>query len=98
MIRHIAFFSIKEPADIDLVVETLRGYASIEDVSSLEVARNEQCDELDHQIDVVLHATFQDRDALNRYKSHPRYLAGIDIIRPRRDLRHVVDYEIPEQG
>ncbi|MEM6690207.1 MAG: Dabb family protein [Planctomycetota bacterium] len=98
MIRHIAFFSVRDSADIDLVIETLRGYQDIDEVESLEVARNDRCDDLDQQIDVVLHATFRDREALDRYKAHPRYIAGIDVIRPRRKIRHVVDYEVPDES
>lgn len=94
MIRHLVFFSVERPEDVAVVVETLNGYRDIPSVRSLEVARNDKLDDADREIDVVLHVTFDDRDALNAYKRHPAYLAGIDVIRPRRRLRYVVDYEV----
>lgn len=96
MIRHIVFFSARDPADVDLIVDTLRTYIDIPEVLSLEVERNARCDSLSDDIDVVLHACFASAEALERYKQHPLYHAGIDVVRPIRLLRHVVDYEVPD--
>ncbi len=96
MIRHIVFFSARDPADVDMIVATLKTYIDIPGVLTLEVERNARCDALSGDIDVVLHACFASGEALENYKAHPLYQAGIEIIRPRRVLRHVVDYEVPD--
>ena len=96
MIRHLVFFSVEDPGQIDMVIQTLTSYRDIPGVRSLEVARNERLDAVGGDIDVVLHATFADREDLANYKRHPIYLAGIDAIRPRRRLRYVVDYEVAD--
>lgn len=95
MIRHLVFFSIPDAAHLDDVLDTLRGYAAIPEVRSLEVEKNQRCDPTSSEIDVVLHATFDDRAALERYKAHPIYRAGTEAVRPLRHLRFVADYEIP---
>ncbi|MEM8552082.1 MAG: Dabb family protein [Pseudomonadota bacterium] len=99
MIRHIVFFSIPDPARVDFVVNTLRGYAAIPEVRSIEVERNNKRDAISHEIDVVLHATFDDLAALERYKRHPIYEAGTRAVRPLRHLRFVADYAAtPDEG
>lgn len=94
MIRHIVFFSARNPDDIDTIVDTLRTYADIPGVEALEVSRNSRRDELSNEIDVVLHACFRNGEALEAYKRHPLYLSGIEIVRPLRDIRVAADYEI----
>lgn len=92
MIRHIAFFSAKDPKDIDLIATTLAGYSEIPGVKNFEIGRNRKIDALENDVDIVLHAQFETEADLIAYKEHPLYLAGIDIVRPIRELRIAADY------
>lgn len=92
MIRHIVFFSAKDPQDIDLIATTLAGYRKIPGVKNFEIGRNRKVDALENDVDIVLHAQFDTQADLTAYKNHPLYLAGIDIIRPIRELRIAADY------
>jgi hypothetical protein len=94
MIRHIVMFGARSPDLIDEIVETLSGYREIEAVGSIEVRRNDRLDGASREVDVVLHATFADRAALERYKADPIYAAGTRRVRPLRTIRHVADYEV----
>ena len=92
MIRHIVFFSAKNPADIDFIIQTLSGYAKIPGVQDFEVGRNRKVDGLGNEVDVILHACFESEEALAAYKAHPIYLDGITKVRPIRELRIAADY------
>ena len=92
MIRHIVFFSAKNNADIETIIETLAGYAQIPGVRDFEVGRNRKIDGLANDVDIVLHACFESDEALAAYKAHPIYIAGITKVRPLRELRIAVDY------
>ena len=61
----------------------------------LLVGRNLKRDAWSTEIDVVLEVDLASTAALDAYKRHPIYLAGIDRIRPLRDLRFAVDYDLP---
>ena len=93
MIRHIVMFSVKDTADVPFILDTLRGYASIPGVEALEVERNERRDAWSNEMDLVLHATFRDRAALEAYKRHPIYERGTKAVRPLRELRFAADFE-----
>ncbi len=93
MIRHIVLFSAKSSEDIDVIVEGLRILGDIPGVLDFEVSRNLKRDALSRDIDVVVHAVFQDDAALQQYKEHPLYQAAIDVVRPLRSHRVVADYE-----
>lgn len=92
MIRHIVFFSAKDSKDIDLIATTLAGYSKIPGVKNFEIGKNREIDALENDVDIVLHAQFETEADLNAYKEHPIYLAGIDIVRPIRELRIAADY------
>lgn len=92
MIRHIAFFSAKDPKDIDLIATTLAGYSEIPGVKNFEIGRNRKIDTWENDVDIVLHAQFETDADLIAYKQHPIYLAGIDTVRPIRELRIAADY------
>lgn len=93
MIRHIVFFSAKDPKDISAIKEALLTYNDIPSVSKLEVAENSKRDGLSDEIDIVLHAEFESFEAMEKYKQHPIFKAGIDVVRPLRKLRYAVDFE-----
>lgn len=93
MIRHIVLFGVKRSEDIPTVVEALETFRNIPVVQELEVSLNDKHDSLSSEIDVVLHGIFNSKEELEMYKGHDIYRAGIEVVRPLRDKRIVVDYE-----
>ncbi|MBS1300856.1 Dabb family protein [Loktanella sp. SALINAS62] len=91
-IRHVVFFSCKDPADIDRVVDGLSMLADIPAVSHFEVRRNRAQDRFANDVDVIVYAEFADDAALRAYRAHPIYDACIDIVRPLRDMRIAADF------
>ena len=92
MIRHIVFFSAKDPADVQRIEQGLTMLASIPEHETFEVRRSLNADDLTGgAVDVVVYAEFADAAALARYKAHPTYQSCIDVVRPLRDLRLAAD-------
>ena len=98
MIRHIVFFSAKEPQYIPIIKETLLSYRDIPSILKLEVQENIKQDSLSSEIDIILYAEFESLASLQEYKNHPIYKNGIKIIRPLRELRYVVDSEFRKES
>ena len=95
MIRHIVFFSAKNPNDVAAIRDGLMALGSISTVSRFEVVLNDKVDPLGDEIDVVVYAEFEDRAALDAYKAHPTYAETTLKVRPLRALRYSADYEVP---
>ena len=93
MIRHVVLFSVRDPADLELVQAALSRLAEIPEARRLEVARNARRDGLSAEIDLVVYVEFDDFVALDRYKALPLYPEMITIVRPRREIRIAVDFE-----
>lgn len=93
MIKHIVFFSAKDSKDIPRIKEALLTYQQIPYVSKIEIAENSKRDGLSNEIDIVLYAEFESFEAVEGYKKHPIFLAGIEVVRPLRRLRYAVDFE-----
>ena len=91
MLRHIVFFSVTDPSDVDRVQEMLSNLATIPAAKYLEVRRNIRRDQLSAQVDLVVYGEFEDEAALEAYKAHPTYAETTRIVRPLRDLRIVAD-------
>jgi quinol monooxygenase YgiN len=91
MIRHIVFFSAKDPADLGRIEAGLKPLERIEAASRLEVRRNLACDQLGNEIEIVVYGEFADRAALDAYKADPLYAEAIRIVRPLRELRFAAD-------
>jgi hypothetical protein len=94
MIRHIVAFSAKDPAEIGMIQEALKRLGEIPGVRDFHVAPNAKRDSLSTEMDVVLEATFDTWADLEAYKAHPIYQDTIAVVRPRREQRMVLDYEI----
>ncbi len=94
MIRHIVAFSAKDPGDIETIATALRRLGEIPGVRDFRVARNGKRDALSSEMDVVLEATFDTWADLETYKAHPTYAETTEIVRPLREARTVLDYEI----
>jgi Stress responsive A/B Barrel Domain len=94
VIRHIVLFSAKDPAEVPTIQAALARLATIPHARHLEVALNARRDGLSAEIDLVVYGEFADFAALERYKAHPIYAETIAAVRPRREIRVAVDYEV----
>lgn len=94
MIRHIVFFTARDPADVGRIVEGLSILADIPHARVLEVAPNGRMDQILNAVDVVVYGEFDDEAALSAYKAHPLYEEAIRRVRPLRDLRYAADYAV----
>ena len=93
MIRHIVFFTLKSPAEIDRVIAKLQRLASIPGSTLFEVKANSKSDLYGNDIDIVVYAEFPDMDAMKAYKKHPIYNETTAAVRPLRELRFAADVE-----
>jgi Stress responsive A/B Barrel Domain len=96
MIRHIVFFSAREPQHIGAIESGLRMLASIPHSSRFEVSRNRKTDPLSSAVDVVVYAEFASDAALEAYRTHPIYLEAVKIVKPLRELRFSADFAAPD--
>lgn len=96
MIRHIVFFRAQRREDIGAVFDGLSLLKGIPHASRLEVVLNGRMDQLANDIDVVVYGEFADPASLAAYKAHPTYTEAIRQVRPLRDLRFAVDFEVPD--
>ncbi|WP_375779061.1 Dabb family protein [Bradyrhizobium sp. ma5] len=94
MIRHIVFFTAKDQASIDQIVEGLSVLTSVPYARRLEIARNRKSDQLGNEIDVVVYGEFESETDLAAYKTHDIYQEAIRRVRPLRELRFAADYEL----
>ncbi len=93
MIRHIVFFSARDPADREEMFEGLALLTSIAHADVIEVACNQKIDQLANAADVVVYAEFSDEAALAAFKADPVYQQSIQHVRPLRELRIAADYD-----
>ena len=91
MIRHIVFFSVKRPENVQAVHDGLKALGTIPHSSCFEVSLNTKVDPLSDEVDVVVYAEFADDAALAAYKAHPTYAETTARIRPLRELRFSAD-------
>ncbi|KWV58313.1 stress responsive protein [Bradyrhizobium macuxiense] len=94
MIRHIVFFTAKNRADIDQIIEGLSVLTTVPHARRLEIARNRKGDQLGNDIDVIVYGEFDSERDLAAYKTHSLYLEAIRRVRPLRELRFAADYEL----
>ncbi|KKB10502.1 stress responsive protein [Devosia geojensis] len=92
MIRHIVFFTAKDPATIDTMIGELEALGTIPGVSRFETTRNSKIDQISNEVDVVVYAEFADEAALKAYKAHPTYAETTRRVRPMRELRLSADF------
>lgn len=90
-IRHIVFFSARDPADVPRIVAGLSRLAEIPGASVFEVRENSRADALSGEVDVVVYGEFPDAETLAAYKAHPIYAETIAVVRPLRELRVAAD-------
>ena len=93
MIRHIVFFSAKDKAHVEKMLEGLSILTAIPHARRLEVASNRKTDQLANEIDVVVYGEFDNEAELAAYKAHELYQESIKRVRPLRELRLAADYD-----
>lgn len=93
MIRHIVFFTLKDPSEAPEIIGHLKRLGTIPGSLLFEVTQNHKADLFGNDIDVVVYAEFPSIDALHAYKKHPTYMDVTDTVRPRRELRFAADVE-----
>ncbi|SLN20402.1 Dabb family protein [Pseudooctadecabacter jejudonensis] len=95
MIRHIAFFSAIDPADLDEIEAGLWVLKDNPHALSFAVHRNLKLDEIPGpHPDFIVMADIKDENALAAYKAHPLYAESIRRVRPLRDIRVAADITI----
>ena len=93
MIRHIVFFSAKDPADLNRIETGLQMLADIPHSTHFEIGRNLQTDMISGaKVDVVVYAEFRNEDDLAAYKADPIYTEAIHQVRPLREMRIAADF------
>lgn len=98
MIRHLVLFSAADPADLPTMRATLATLADIPSVRAFELGANDRHDEVSDEIDLVVHAVFDDAEGLAAFKADPIYRRSVEVVRPLRELRFAVDYDVPAGG
>jgi Stress responsive A/B Barrel Domain len=93
MIRHIVFFSLKDPGQTADAVAKLSRLGTIPGSTLFEVRPNTKSDQFGNDIDVAVYSEFPDLAALRAYKAHPTYAEVTAIVRPMRELRFAADVE-----
>lgn len=93
MIRHIVFFTLKDPREAPEIIGCLKRLGTIPGSTLFEVTQNRKADLFANDIDVVVYSEFPDMDALHAYKKHPTYMDVTSMVRPRRELRFAADVE-----
>ena len=94
MIRHIVFFTVPDRSCIDAVRAGLSILTEIPHARRLEIGTNLRSDQLSTEIDLVVYGEFDDEAALAAYKTHPLYQTSIERVRPLREMRIAVDYDV----
>jgi quinol monooxygenase YgiN len=94
VIRHIVFFSARNPGDIDAVRAGLSLLTASPHADRLEIGTNIKTDQLGSDVDLVVYGEFRDEAALAAYKADPLYQRSIDIVRPLREIRMAADYDV----
>lgn len=94
MIRHMVFFTVKDPADLSAAETGLKRLEEVPEADLLQVRRNLRRDQLGNEVDLVVYGEFADADKLAAFKAHPLYEEAIALVRPLRDLRIAADVEV----
>jgi coproporphyrinogen III oxidase-like Fe-S oxidoreductase len=96
MIKHIVLFKFKEENKTEFMKQAKQELESlvdkIEELKAMEVGISYLED--DSMPDLSLTSTFENKEGLKVYATHPEHLKVVDLIKPMAIGRWVVDYEI----
>jgi hypothetical protein len=93
MIRHIVFFTLKDPGQAADAMAKLERLGAIPGSTLFHVRANTKSDQIGNDIDIVVYSEFPDLAALKAYKKHPTYAEVTAMVRPLRELRFAADVE-----
>jgi quinol monooxygenase YgiN len=96
MIRHIVFFSARDPENVERIKAGLSLLTENPHALKLEIGTNVKTDQLGTEVDVVVYGEFADAAALAAYKAHPIYNKATETVRPLREMRIAADYEVDD--
>ncbi|MDI7861271.1 Dabb family protein [Rhizobiaceae bacterium n13] len=94
MIRHIVFFTVSDPDNLEAVRAGLSILTENPHARTLEIGTNLKTDQLGGEVDFVVYGEFDDEAALAAYKAHPLYQQSIELVRPLREMRIAADYDV----
>ena len=96
MVVHIVMFKFKEENKEENILKTKKLLEAlvekIEDLKSLEVGID--FNQSQRAFDLSLYSTFNSKDALNTYATHPAHLEVVAFIKEVTLESKVVDYEL----
>ena len=90
MLKHIVMWKLKEFAEGKTKAENTLIIGIVPEIKSLQVGINEKTSDMAY--DAVLISTFEDADALARYKVHPEHVKVSNYCKKIRDSRVFVDF------
>ena len=96
MIKHIVLFKFKDEnkevfmKQAKKELEELVG--KIEELKGMEIGINYLVD--DNMPDLSLTSTFENKEGLKVYATHPEHIKVVELIKPMAIGRWVVDYEV----
>lgn len=93
MIRHFVFFTARNSADLDPILNGLAQLTNIQHARRLEIAPNRKNDPASQEIDIVVYGEFDSDADLAAYKAHSIYQEAIRQVRPLRELRFAADFD-----
>ena len=92
MIRHIVFFTARDPKDLPEIRAGLETLGTIPYSTHFEVGENLHADTLTGaEVDFVVYVEFETEADLAAYKAHPVYEEAIRRVRPLREMRIAAD-------
>lgn len=93
MIRHLVLWTFKDAADVPRAAELLAAcHDCVPGIMEFEVGMASAGFEANTQLS--LNVLFADEAALTGYQVHPMHEIVKAFFGPRRDARHVMDYEV----
>jgi hypothetical protein len=99
MIRHIVFFTAKDPNDCDKIREGLSVLKQIPHSIRLEIGKNIASDPIPGPSpEIVVYGEFKDEAQLAAYKADPLYQKSIACVRPLREMRIAADFIADENA
>ncbi|MGK7652198.1 Dabb family protein [Roseovarius sp. B08] len=92
MIRHIVFFTARDPKHLPEIRAGLETLGTIPHSTHFEVGENLHTDTLTGtEVDFVVYVEFETEADLAAYKAHPTYEEAIRRVRPLREMRVAAD-------
>ncbi len=94
MIKHIVMWKLKDPADARRFQAELDScFGIVPGMREFETAVRSEG--LEANCDVVLNASFDDKEALEAYLAHPHHKQVSSLLGTLRESRSVLDYQTP---